>query len=229
MRVIFFAMPLDMRQRPKTIADKESDEARWVTLEELKLLSLKPPGLRGPELFDWGIYVENGGLIAPLSFLSREEDQLRPPTQEATAAEIPAVCMPGPADAMTPEETLRKFTEAIEHNDDATVRKLLLGGYDPNTVINTKMWTGLHYAIKCNHDNVVSALLVGGAELTLSTLNKRNCLHFAAQSTISILSMLLIKLQVLPAGKRSETINAQDVKGETPLHFAAKVFAKSRP
>ncbi len=234
MRVVYFAMPLDPQQQPKTAPDKVSDEARWVTLEELKVLSQKPPGLRGPELFEWGTYIENGGLIAPLTFLSREEDVLPPTTQTATTSVVQAPaplqekCTVPMADTMAAEDVVRLFTEAIERNDDATVRRLLMNGCDPNMIINEKMWTGLHYAIKCNHENVVSALLFGGAEITLCTLNKRNCIHFAAQSTLAILSMLLIRAQVLPTAKRADVINAQDVRGETPLHFAAKVFSKSK-
>jgi len=225
MRVIYFAMPVDPAQPTKSVPDKVSDEARWVTLDELKLLSQKPPGLRGPELFEWGNYIENGGLIAPLSFLSREEDVLPPTTLTATSSVISA-----PQETTTinsPEEMVKNLTEAIEKNDDGEVRKLLLAGCDPNIIINSKSWTGLHYAIKCNHESIVSTLISGGADITASTLNGRNCLHFAAQSTLNILGMMLVRLQVFPASKRHEIINGQDVKGETPLHFAAKVFAKS--
>eukprot|EP00826_Nyctotherus_ovalis_P042811 TRINITY_DN4463_c0_g1_i18.p1 TRINITY_DN4463_c0_g1~~TRINITY_DN4463_c0_g1_i18.p1 ORF type:complete len:267 (-),score=79.63 TRINITY_DN4463_c0_g1_i18:34-834(-) len=227
MRVIYFAMPIDPDQKPKEVPDKISEEARWVTLEELKALSQKPPGLRGLELFEWGSYVENGGLIAPLSFLSREEDGLPPTSQTATSSVVP-----GAADVQSgesPEEVVNAFTDAIERNDDATVKKMLLSGCDPNMVINNKAWTGLHFAIKCNHDTMVSTLLFGGAEITNCTLNRRNCLHFAAQSTAAILGMLLIRLQNLPKFRQMEVVNFQDIKGETPLHFAAKVFAKSNP
>jgi len=225
MRVIYFAMPIDSNQKPKEFPDKISEEARWVTLEELKALSQKPPGLRGLELFEWGNYIENGGLIAPLSFLSREEDGLPPTTQTATSS-----IMPSTAESelmQSSEEIASIFTDAIERNDDATVRKMLLSGCDPNMVINNKAWTGLHFAIKCNHENMVSALLLGGAEITNCTLNRRNCLHFAAQSTLPILRMLLIHLQSQPKFRQMEVINSQDVKGETPLHFAAKVYSKS--
>jgi hypothetical protein len=36
MRVIFFAEPKDKKQIPKQVEDKESVEARWVTLEQFK-------------------------------------------------------------------------------------------------------------------------------------------------------------------------------------------------
>jgi hypothetical protein len=226
MRVIYFAMPLDPNKKPKEYPDKVSEEARWVTLEELKALSQKPPGLRGLELFEWGNYIENGGLIAPLSFLSREEDGLPPTTQTASSSIISSTTEPELM--QSPEEVAGIFTDAIERNDDATVKKMLLSGCNPNMIINNKAWTGLHFAIKCNHENMVRTLLLGGAEITNCTLNRRNCVHFAAQSTIPILRMLLISLQNQAKFRQMEIINFQDVKGETPLHFSAKVYSKSK-
>ena len=81
MRVVFFAMPIDHTTAPKRYADKESEEARWVTLEDLRKLSKKTPGLRGPELYEWGSYIEKGGAIAPLSFLCREDEPLPSPDE----------------------------------------------------------------------------------------------------------------------------------------------------
>jgi hypothetical protein len=66
MRVIFYAEPADRNQTPKQFPDKESEEARWVTIEDLKALGFQEPGLRGDELVEWGTYIENGGHIAPL-------------------------------------------------------------------------------------------------------------------------------------------------------------------
>jgi hypothetical protein len=54
MRVVFFCTPTDANQTPKRYPDKESEEARWVSLEDLRKLSRTSPGLRGPELHDWG-------------------------------------------------------------------------------------------------------------------------------------------------------------------------------
>jgi hypothetical protein len=34
MRVIFYAEPIDDKQVPKSVPDKESLEARWVTVQE---------------------------------------------------------------------------------------------------------------------------------------------------------------------------------------------------
>ena len=74
MRVIFFAEPKDPSQKPKSVPDEESIEARWVTIDELHEMDGNLPGLRGTELLDWGKYIEEGGHIAPLSFLALEKN-----------------------------------------------------------------------------------------------------------------------------------------------------------
>lgn len=72
MRVIFFAVPTRPGQAAKTVADSESEEARWVTRQELEELGQGKAGLRGPELLNWSWYVENGGTVYPLAMLSDE-------------------------------------------------------------------------------------------------------------------------------------------------------------
>jgi len=66
-RVVFFARPIDPNQPPKSEPDKESEGAAWVTLDDLVKMAQRSPGLRGPELLDWGRYIESGGIIYPLS------------------------------------------------------------------------------------------------------------------------------------------------------------------
>lgn len=65
-RVIFYGEPKDEGQKPKSVPDSESLEARWCTLTELRKLSMQPPYLRGQELLEWGEYIEKGGTIYPL-------------------------------------------------------------------------------------------------------------------------------------------------------------------
>mmetsp|Transcript_16702 Transcript_16702/g.28401 ORF Transcript_16702/g.28401 Transcript_16702/m.28401 type:complete len:88 (+) Transcript_16702:310-573(+) len=72
MRVIFFAEPVDPDITPKQMADSESLEARWVTLEEFKQLG----HLRGNELLEFGSYIEKGGLISPLTTLNEDWEKL---------------------------------------------------------------------------------------------------------------------------------------------------------
>lgn len=66
MRVIFVARPLDDTP-PKSTPDDESLEARWVTMEELRELSM-----RGDEVEALFRYVADGGFVAPLSVLGWE-------------------------------------------------------------------------------------------------------------------------------------------------------------
>lgn len=53
MRVIFFAVPEDSSAAPKSVADGESEEARWCTIADLEQLGRSEPGLRGGELLEW--------------------------------------------------------------------------------------------------------------------------------------------------------------------------------
>ena len=62
MRVIYYAEPEDPDVIPKQVADSESLEGRWVTLNEFKNLDL----IRGDELLKYGSYVEKGGPIHPM-------------------------------------------------------------------------------------------------------------------------------------------------------------------
>ena len=69
MRVIYYAEPEDPNVVPKQIADSESLEARWVTLEEFQNLD----NIRGDELVKYGSYVETGGPIHPLGMFSESQ------------------------------------------------------------------------------------------------------------------------------------------------------------
>eukprot|EP00586_Coscinodiscus_wailesii_P013910 CAMPEP_0172498170 /NCGR_PEP_ID=MMETSP1066-20121228/110255_1 /TAXON_ID=671091 /ORGANISM="Coscinodiscus wailesii, Strain CCMP2513" /LENGTH=186 /DNA_ID=CAMNT_0013271351 /DNA_START=58 /DNA_END=618 /DNA_ORIENTATION=- len=73
-RVIFYAEPEDLNQRPKETPDEESVGAAWLCLEELKAKKgVRPPdGLRGNELLDWATYIESGGTIYPLNVFAAE-------------------------------------------------------------------------------------------------------------------------------------------------------------
>ena len=76
-KVVFYAEPKDPNQKPKSKPDKESLEARWVTIEDLVELSKSDVGLRGPELYEWATHIENGGVIYPLSVLTLEGAKVR--------------------------------------------------------------------------------------------------------------------------------------------------------
>ena len=183
MRVVFFAVPIDS-QRPKQTADLRSEEARWVTLDELRALRRIPPGLRGPELLEWGEYIERGGVIAPIQLLCREDERIpMSPLQFFT--------MTGAS------HDFGQLIQGIEDSDEAKLKRCLLQRIDVNLPFNEKLWTPLHLACKLNNEKAVFCLLAAGADITQCTHRKRNVIHFAAQSTLPILSMVLIRLSRL--------------------------------
>ncbi len=55
-RLILFGRPIDDTP-PKSVPDEESDEARWVTLQEFNEI-LKTDKLRGSEPIEWFTYLE---------------------------------------------------------------------------------------------------------------------------------------------------------------------------
>jgi phosphatase NudJ len=75
LRAIFYAHPADPTKPPKSVPDKESNGAAYVTIEQLRTWE-KTGKLRGTELLDWAEYITNGGQIAPISFLTRESDPI---------------------------------------------------------------------------------------------------------------------------------------------------------
>ncbi len=70
MLVIFYAEPtsLSMSDQLKTVADAESDCAKWVTTSELQDMK-RNKLLRFDDLLDWALWLENGGHIIPLGIL----------------------------------------------------------------------------------------------------------------------------------------------------------------
>lgn len=86
--MIFYAEPKDEKAPLKSKPDEESERAEWVDLEEYAGFS----HLRGPELIEFGRYVEEGGLILPISMYSREGDDLtNPATSLALMGELMAM------------------------------------------------------------------------------------------------------------------------------------------
>lgn len=65
MKFVFYGEPVDAQQRPKAHADRHSEEARWVSLDEFALLEK----IRGKELLEYGSYLEAGGVVHPLDIM----------------------------------------------------------------------------------------------------------------------------------------------------------------
>lgn len=200
-RVIFYAEPTDREQAPKRTADKASEEARWVTLDDLKRLAKGQPGLRGPELYEWGSFLEQGGAIAPITFLARE-DQVIPAPPVALAAVV----------------------ESIEKGDYEGLREALRSGVTVNAPINSKLWTPLHLACRLRQEECVQLLLLADADVAALTHKQRNVVHFCAQSTPAIASAVVSSLCLQP--KWLAVINQRDALGDTPLHIVALSFGR---
>lgn len=75
-KMIYYAEPKDQNQKPKDYKDSESEEARWVSRDDMLKLEKEDVGWRGEELFEWSSYLESGGVIYPLSFLAKEGSEV---------------------------------------------------------------------------------------------------------------------------------------------------------
>jgi len=136
MRVIFYAEPRDPDQKPKAVADEESLEARWVTVEEFKAFSK----IRGYELVDWGNYIDNGGQIFPMSTFTDEVEDVPLPPNLAAIVEVLSSKAPASAlqplltPSVKPNEPLRAgrtrtlMHMAASHSAEATVMMVKHGG-----------------------------------------------------------------------------------------------------
>lgn len=71
MRIIYFAVPVDKHQTPKTTPDEHSRGAKWLNYKAIKTLHL-----RGDEPLDWIRYLRKGGQVYPLSVFAREIDEV---------------------------------------------------------------------------------------------------------------------------------------------------------
>jgi len=78
-KMIMYAEPKDPDQELKQEADnnsgkplEETEEARWLSIDELLKLKYGKPGWRGNGLYDWIRYIEKGGQIYPTSLFVPE-------------------------------------------------------------------------------------------------------------------------------------------------------------
>ena len=88
--------------------------------------------------------------------------------------------------------------QGIEDGDEAVIQRCILQRMDVSLPFNEKLWTPLHLACRLNNAKAVFSLLTAGADITQCTHRRRNVVHFAAQSTLPILSMILIRTTRLP-------------------------------
>ena len=75
--IIYYAEPLpEFSDFEKTESDEHSVSSRWMSLEELKLIS----HWRALDLVHWAEYIEAGGFILPLTFSGIAKTHPQPPT-----------------------------------------------------------------------------------------------------------------------------------------------------
>lgn len=215
MRVIFFATSSD--NNTKQISDSESECACWFSIKEIENLAKSKPGHRGTEIIDWPKYIENGGQIAPLGFLVDENQPIKLIVENLNIANKVVK-----QSIQNIDDIHNQFIEALDSENFTMVKELLIKGANANKPINTKNWTALHWAIKIKNEQLVKILLISGADPELVTHKNRNCFHFAVQSNINIVKLLLIQISDKEIGKQLKIINFQDSFDDTPLHVAAK-------
>ena len=222
MRVIFFALPRLENIKPKSKADEHSESASWLSIEEIS--SLRTRGLiRGDELYSWPNYIEKGGMIAPISFFSNEDDD----PNNLTIDQVCRFSRKASSGKKAIEETKilssqEEFRIFLSENKLENLRKILSEEtIDINYPVNDKNWSPLIISIKKKFEEMVSILLIMKANLFVCTHKKRNCVHFAVQSNLSIFSLILLSINFMDEESKLKLINQQDIFGDTPLHIAA--------
>lgn len=107
---------------------------------------------------------------------------------------------------------------AARDNNLSGVGRLLAQGADPNTA-DRHGWTPIYQAARRGNSQMVRDLMAKGASVDLQSDLKETPLHLAAQSgdpeTISAVALDR-------NGNTMVNINAEDVHGQRPLHYAAK-------
>jgi 8-oxo-dGTP pyrophosphatase MutT (NUDIX family) len=215
MRIIFYAT--SDCEVPKQTSDSESECAAWFTIEEIKNLEKIKPGLRGAEIIDWPIYLENGGHVSSIDFLKNEGEPIL--TNDINFISIE----PNTYDK---NSIIKSYVNALHQSDYKHLSYLFDDGFNPNSIINEKNWTGLHFAIKNKDEKLVKFLLLHSADPSLLTSKQRNCFHFAMQSSFKILKMLLLQISDLDLNLQLEIINTCDIYGDSPLHILSKDMVK---
>ena len=216
MRVIFFAVSETIT--PKQYSDKQSEGAAWLTTKEIINISKSKPGLRGYEILEWPMYIEKGGLIAPINFFSNEDESV------TYIKDINIYNDKLKLEDLSKEEQRKIFINYLENEDFNNAKALIKNGLNPDTYINQKNWTALHYAIKFNNIDFAKFLLLSGASANSLTHKNRNCFHFAAQTSLAFIKLLLFSISEMKDKDKYLTVNKQDIYGDTPLHILGEMI-----
>jgi len=208
MRVVFFAVPEDDEQRPKSVPDSESLGAQWMSMEELRSKkNIRPPeGLRGNELLHWAQYIEAGGAIAPIEMLQLEHDG---PRKELMQLANQTIALPSCATTIAAAGP-SDLCSCIEMGDVERAR-LAASPSNVNAIVNPeKLWTPLHVAVSLETaaaTPLTQLLLIARSDPNARTHKGRTPLHFAlCRGQVDIVRLLLL------AGADPM---AQDAQGKT--------------
>lgn len=242
-RVIFYAESSSLET--KQISNYESECANWFTTDEILLLSNSKPGLRGPEILDWPIYLQKGGMISSLNILSEENIPIANKEFDGSdkvenffsldekdfgiiidnysisdkfKLKIKEISNKIDLDNQKINEL---FLDGLQKLNTSIIKESILLGADVNMCINKKKWTPLHYAVQIKDEELVKMLLMNGASPENLTLSNKNCFHFSAYSSEKVLTLLLMSIHDLEISKKLKILNYSDTNGNTPLHYAA--------
>lgn len=75
-KIVFFAEPKSEKYEVKNVTDKKIEEVAWASVAEIEALKSQGPGWKGPEIYNWPKYLEDGGVIFPLSVLGKEASEV---------------------------------------------------------------------------------------------------------------------------------------------------------
>jgi len=162
-----------------------------VTLDDLIRLKSQKPGLRGPELLEWGRYIQLGGPIYPLSLFSKEGANA-PTFQEISTYTF----APGIKLSLLNKELWQKLKRPENEfpNSPEEIINLLAEGADVNyRGLDNLRWTPLHFAANVGDLRLVEVLLQGGADINATTNQGRTALMIAVneQKGAEIVNLLL--------------------------------------
>jgi hypothetical protein len=201
-RAIFFGVPVDPKQKPKSVPDEESNGAKWMSLEEMKAVAAS---MRGTELLEWADYLEAGGRIHPITTFDLEHSKV----------EDPNVTLLNLVVAEPPEKTSSKRkTQAARF--DAMLEALHKGACVSKVyqlpVGGSKYFSLLHVAAERGDKDLVSFLVANGARLNTPNELGLSPLHLAASK-----GFLDVVKELIRAGA---PMNQTDFLGNTPLHLS---------
>jgi ankyrin repeat protein len=155
----------------------------------------------------WAAYVTAAATIVTASFALIPKMGCKPASTE----------MPAIVDLKDPNNWTPLYRAARDNNESGVVR-LLAQGADPNTPDNHG-WTPLFQAARRGNAQMIRDLMGKGAAIDVQSDLKETPLHLAASSgdVETIKAVALDK-----SGNPMVNVNAEDVHGQRPLHYAAK-------